>query len=71
MSEKVNLNFNLDIDVKDKFNEVRKKLGMSSTTAFNILIRKMIRENRLPFDVSSSIQTNSRIVVFNKESKED
>ena len=71
MSEKVKLNFNLDIDVKDKFNEVCKKLGMSSTTAFNILIRKMIRENRLPFDVSSSIQKNSKIVFFNKESKED
>jgi len=52
MSQAVNVNFRMDAAVKSEMEEVCSDLGLSMTTAFNIFAKKMIREKRIPFDVS-------------------
>lgn len=49
----VNVNFRMEADVKRKMEQVCDELGMSMTTAFTIFAKKMIREWRIPFEVSS------------------
>lgn len=46
------VNFRMDEEDKKGMEEVCKELGLSMTTAFTLLAKKMRREKRLPFDVS-------------------
>ena len=46
------VNFRMDEELKKKMEETCKDLGLSMTTAFTIFAKKMIRERRIPFDVS-------------------
>lgn len=42
----------MDDSLKRDFDEVCNELGLSMTTAITMLAKKMVREKRLPFDVS-------------------
>lgn len=42
----------MDTDLKKDFDNVCNDLGLSMTTAITLLAKKMIREKRLPFEVS-------------------
>ena len=46
------INFRMDEELKKNMEETCKDLGLSMTTAFTIFAKKMIREKRIPFDVS-------------------
>ncbi len=46
------VNFRIDEETKKEMEKVCDELGMTVTTAFNIFIKKMTREKRIPFDVS-------------------
>ena len=46
------VNFRIDENAKREMEQVCDELGMNVTTALNIFIKKMIREKRIPFDVS-------------------
>ena len=46
------INFRMDEELKKSMEETCKELGLSMTTAFTIFAKKMIREKRIPFDVS-------------------
>lgn len=46
------VNVRMDEDVKKSMEETCKELGITMSTAFNIFARKMIREKRIPFEVS-------------------
>ena len=54
MNDKAVINFMINKDVKLRFDRVCQQLGMSSSTAFHLLINKMIRENRIPFAISNN-----------------
>ncbi len=54
MNDKAVINFMIDKDIKIRFERVCQQLGMPSSTAFHLLINKMIRENRIPFAISSN-----------------
>jgi DNA-damage-inducible protein J len=43
----------LDSDVKEKFDHFCFAVGMTPTTAFNMFARAVVREQRLPFEVST------------------
>lgn len=47
-------NMNIRIDEADKlaFDEICGQLGMSMSTAFNIFAKTVIRQRRIPFEVS-------------------
>lgn len=44
----------MDSDLKEKFEKLCDDLGMNMTTAFNIFARTVVREQRIPFEVSAA-----------------
>ena len=52
MSQAVNVNFRMDAELKKSMEQTCLELGMSMTTAFIIFAKKVIREKRIPFEVS-------------------
>ena len=46
------VNFRIDKEVKEEKEKICKELGINMSTAFNIFAKKMIREKRIPFEVS-------------------
>ena len=42
----------MDTEVKKQFDEFCVQVGMNATTAFNMFARAVLREKRLPFDVT-------------------
>lgn len=49
----VTVNFRMDEELKKAMEQVCDELGMNMTTAFMIYAKKMTREHRIPFEVSS------------------
>ena len=43
----------MDSDVKQQFDEFCSLVGMNTTTAFNLFARAVLRERRLPFDITT------------------
>ncbi|MCL2446120.1 MAG: type II toxin-antitoxin system RelB/DinJ family antitoxin [Oscillospiraceae bacterium] len=43
----------MDSDVKNQFDEFCSLVGMNTTTAFNLFARAVLRERRLPFDITT------------------
>ena len=52
MSQAVNVNFQLDADVKKSMEEACSELGLSMSAAFTVFAKKVAREKRIPFEVS-------------------
>ena len=48
------LTIRLDTDLKNQFDALCEDFGMSTNTAFNIYVRTVVREKRIPFPVESS-----------------
>ncbi len=46
------INFRIDETTKKQMEKVCNELGITMSTAFNIFAKKVIREKRIPFDVS-------------------
>ncbi len=46
------VNFRIDEENKKEMEQICNELGITMTTAFNIFVKKMIREKRIPFEVS-------------------
>ena len=51
MSEKVLVSVRVDKDVKEKFEQICKAIGLNTSDAINIFVRKVIIENGIPFPV--------------------
>ena len=48
------LTIRLDTDLKNQFDTLCEEFGMSTNTAFNIYVRTVVREKRIPFSIESS-----------------
>lgn len=46
------VNFRIDEETKKEMEELCNELGITVSAALNIFIKKMIREKRIPFEVS-------------------
>lgn len=46
----------MDEDLKKQFDSICEEMGMSATTAFNVFARTVVREKRIPFEISASTQ---------------
>lgn len=53
MSQTVNVNFKLDSDVKKSMEKACADMGLSLSAAFTIFAKKVVRERRIPFEVSA------------------
>ena len=43
----------MDEKLKKQFDEMCEKFGMSATTAFNVFAKAVVRERRIPFEISA------------------
>ena len=46
------VNFRIDEETKKEMEKVCNELGITMSSALNIFAKKMVREKRIPFDVS-------------------
>lgn len=51
MSEMTNVNIRMDKELKKQFETFCNDVGMSMTTAFTIFAKKVVREQRIPFEI--------------------
>ena len=68
------INIRMDEELKKSFDNVCNELGMNMTTAITIFAKKMVRENRVPFDVSIDpfySETNLRAIEKSKSQLEN
>ncbi len=49
------INIRMDADLKRQFEAFCADVGMTMTTAFNVFARKVVRENRIPFEISGDM----------------
>ena len=45
----------MDADIKRQLDEFCQQVGMNTSTAFNLFARAVLREKRLPFDVTTEL----------------
>lgn len=65
------INFRIDETVKKQMEQICNELGITMSTAFNIFARKVIREKRIPFDVSiDSFYSESNIKAISESIKQ-
>lgn len=46
------INFRMDAEEKNSFEDVCEQLGLTITAAFKMFAKKVVRERRIPFDLS-------------------
>ncbi len=51
--------FRLDSDLKNSFEKLCSEFGMSSSTAFNIFVRAVVRSKSIPFTIESASNETS------------
>ncbi len=59
--ESANLNIRTDKNVKSEAEMIFEKLGLNMTTAVNIFLRQVIRENGIPFEVKLSVPNETTV----------
>lgn len=50
-----NINIRMPTDIKQQFEEFCDNVGISMSTAVNIFVRKVLRENRIPFELGYDV----------------
>lgn len=53
MAQAVNVNFRMDAELKENMEKVCSDMGLTMTAAFTIFAKKVIRERRIPFEISA------------------
>jgi len=46
------INFRMETEEKNSFEDICNQLGLNITTAFKMFAKKVVRERRIPFDLS-------------------
>ena len=65
------INFRIDESTKKQMEQICSELGITMSTAFNIFAKKVIREKRIPFDVSiDPFYSESNMKALSKSIKE-
>lgn len=65
------VNFRIDESTKKQMEQICSELGITMSTAFNIFAKKVIREKRIPFDVSiDPFYSESNMKALSKSIKE-
>lgn len=49
----MSMTISIDDDLKKQFSEVCKELGLSPSAAFSVFAKTVVRERRIPFEVSA------------------
>lgn len=55
MAKTINVNIRMDEDLKKQSEQLFAEFGMNMTTAFTIFAKAVVRERKIPFEISASI----------------
>lgn len=61
MNNSTNLNIRIDKSVKETSEKILEDLGLNMTTAINIFLRQVIRQNGIPFEIKGDIPNKETI----------
>jgi DNA-damage-inducible protein J len=61
----------MDKQLKQQFDSLCEEFGMNTTTAFNIFARAVVRNKKIPFEISSNSLTKEEILAKGKQSFKD
>ena len=64
-----NVNIRMDADLKKDFDFFCKELGLTMTTAFTIFAKKVVNEQRIPFELSLKTP-NAETILALKEAEQ-
>ena len=65
------INFRIDDGTKKQMEQICNELGINLSTAFNIFAKKVVREKRIPFDVSiDPFYSETNLIALNKSMRE-
>jgi DNA-damage-inducible protein J len=53
-----NINIRADSDIKSKAQEIFSSLGLDMSTAINLFLRQTVRQNDIPFVLSTAAKSN-------------
>lgn len=66
---KVSTNITIDAETKRKAQELLADLGLDLSTAVNIFLRQMIRENAIPFVISADVPNSTTMAAIENAEK--
>ena len=53
MAQSINVNIRMDKDLKKQVEKLFEEFGMNMTTAFTIFAKAVVREKKIPFEISA------------------
>ena len=59
-----NLNIRIDEDIKKQAEEIFTALGLSTSAAFNIFAKTVVRERRIPFELTLNTPNAETLAAF-------
>jgi len=65
MTETTNLSIRIDRDLKDEADRIFNALGMNLTTAITVFVRQVVRQKKIPFDISLNTGSDVTDVTMN------
>ena len=66
---KVSTNISIDAETKKKAQELLADLGLDLSTAVNIFLRQMVRENAIPFVITADIPNSKTMAALENAEK--
>ena len=61
-----NINIRMDSELKQQFEAFCSDVGITMTTAFNLFVKKVVRENRISFEISGDIPNAETVEAINE-----
>ena len=61
MSTSTSMNINIDPDVKQQFEDFCDNVGMSVSTAVNLFVHRVIKDNKLPFEIKGDMPNDETL----------
>lgn len=61
-----NVNIRMDEGLKKQFDKLCNELGLNMTTAFNIFAKTVVRQQRIPFELSLDIPNSETLAAHRR-----
>jgi addiction module antitoxin, RelB/DinJ family len=59
-----NINIRMDENLKRDFERLCSDLGLTMTAAFNVFAKTMVRQRRIPFEISMDVPNTETVAAF-------
>lgn len=59
-----NVNIRMDENLKKQFESLCKELGLNMSTAFNIFAKTMVRQQKIPFEISLDVPNAETLIAI-------